>query len=507
MGRKIIILIWSLLLYSELFSQNEPSFIWEKEIELNFNFSPFYYTAAKIDDNIYMWLEGRDKTDHLKSAALIKSDLNGNLFYKNFFRRLNEYIFSPTYFLKHKDSIKLRGIFLWAIDSRGLSQYHQINIKENGQVSNFSVDSINAKLFGNPAYANSINDSIYIGAWYRYKQEDAQKILVFNNDGTYIRSLAIDTTGFIDSLQYVQQHYKLFPTNDGNFISFMYSPFDYKCGEYGCIDFAYFCKFNFDGKLIWKTNLGNEGFKRIHIYCTHQTKDSSFFVMGRVFNSGIDNAFYFAKINSKGEKLWSKIINYTFPRIMFNTDIGFTPLRNGSFYSIYGHIQTPIKGNPDASTFWLMNVDSSGNVVEEYKWTTKTLLNRIKSVIELDNGNLFLVGHDGSNFLYLAEIKPKLLTTINEQVLNDFKEDNIIINNFSNQEMIKIHLLDDNGISIYECQLMDIYGNILNKFTMKQDIELDTKTLNSGVYFIHFKDKSEQISSKSSFIKKLILLK
>lgn len=289
----------------------------------------------------------------------------------------------------------------------------------------------------------------------------------------------------------------------------MYSPFyfDYKCDEYGCNDFAYFCKFNFDGKLIWKTNLGNEGFKRIHIYYTHQAKDSSFFVMGQVFNSRSDLALYLAKIDSKGEKLWSKIINYTFPFTNLNPDVEFTPLRNGSFYSIYGRINTPIKGNPDASIFWLMNVDSSGNVVEEYKWNTKTLSNRIEKVIELDNGNLFLVGHDGRDSLYLAEIKPKLLTTVNEQTLNNLKEDNIIINNFSSQEMIKIHLLDDNGISIYECQLIDVYGNILKKFTMDQVIELDTKNLNSGVYFIHFKDKSEQISSKSSFIKKLILLK
>ncbi|MBX3044324.1 MAG: T9SS type A sorting domain-containing protein [Candidatus Kapabacteria bacterium] len=505
MRKLFLILFFLQIIALHHHTKANPNIVWEKELELNNMTGVWIYKLGIFDNELYIWLAGSNQNEPtLKAINNIKTDIFGNVIYNKKADQMkgrnggNSFIY---YFYRNNNYMEFRGIWNWA--PGGLSNYHSIKIQSDGEMENFHSDSSNKMIFYDPAYANSFYDSVYVGFFHAYKEENKQKLLVLNDDGEYIRDLQLDTAGINEPIHWDKQQYYLFPSSDKHIITTLYSPIDTKQDHYGWNDFVYICKFNLDGNLIWNSKLHNEGYKRLNIYYIRENTDSSFFIIGEVFNTLSDKALYFAKVNKDGIKLWSKTVNHADP--ITRIEQSFTPLRNGEFYAIYGRIPARTKENEEGSDFYMMIIDSSGKVVEEYSWNRFTNINAVKGVVENEDGNIIVLGRNGWDSYYLAEIKPDFLTNVaNESASREFR-----IGLYPNpaSDYVRIKTINYDSYMTALCSLVDINGKEVQKFNFTDEYDLSTKNLNSGNYILRINFINEFGLSSGTVTENILIIK
>lgn len=494
------------LLTNNAKSDNTPEIVWEKEIKQTT--ITLYYALGLFDNELYIWIDGTyPSSNGTFPINNIKTDLFGNVIYNKHFDREIISRISYPYFYKKSNSIYLRGIASKAWGSPIPARYHEIKILQDGDLENFMPDTSIAENFRHSAYPNSFYDSVYIGAFFSYNVSN-QKILVINEEGEFVREIIPDTTGFNEPIKENSQQYRLFPTFDRKLLTTFLSPVDFTYDFYGWNDYAFICKHDLSGNLIWKCRLDNEGFKRIHIYYINELPDTTYFVIGQVYKSPSDsslyNALYLAKIDKNGEKLWTKVIKYTKENVGLQQR--FTPLQNGKYFALYGRTLTPTENNPEASDFWLMIIDNEGNVSEENTWSTNIdNSNILHGVVEKGDGNIFVIGRNTTETFYLAEIKPKLLSDVS--IENIERKYDISVSPNPSADVLRISINNFNQNYYAKCSIVDIAGNEMLNFSMQNYYELNTININSGIYFLRFELINKTNSPIGTITKKINIIK
>jgi hypothetical protein len=494
--RKYKLLCVIIMLFSSQFMiKSNPNIIWEKEIKQTT--ITLYYALGLFDNELYIWIDGTyPSSNGTFPINNIKTDLYGNIIYnKHIDREIISRMMLP-YFYKKSNQIYLRGI--WNAN-KNPARFHQIKILKDGDLENITPDTSIVEYFRQSAYPNSFYDSVYIGAFFSYNEYN-QKILVLNDDGEFVREIIPDTTGFNQTIKDNSQQYRLFPTYDRELITTFYSYFDYTHDEYGWNDYAFICKHDLSGNLRWKCKLDNEGYKRIVIYYLNELPDTTYFVIGQVYNSTSDYSLYLAKIDKNGAKLWSKVIKYSKERILLQQR--FASLQNGKYFALFGRTLTGTDNNPEASDFWLMIIDNEGNVSEENTWNTNIdNSNILHGAVEKGDGKIFVIGRNTTETFYLAEIEPKFLSDVS--LKNIEEEFDISVSPNPSADVLRISINNSNQNYYAKCSIIDITGNEILNFKMQNSYELNTKSINSGTYFIRFELFIETDSPLGTITKKI----
>ncbi len=510
----LLYLLYFVVLSTLSFSQTQPKIIWEKQIPYDDSMHSYKSAMDRIGDEIYIWAEGEIASNKVnvpntKLAWNMKLDMAGNFIYKN--RIISETQFRRSFnnfhFFYDENGLKARGTWYWNLINRHPSQYIQFDIDENGNVSNFEADSSGKKIFRTPGTPKSMYDSVYIRYWSDLNFELKNAVLVYNSAGEYIREIELDVSSIGEEIESIDVtfFFEVYPTHDTNLIAINYSTFDREC-PYDCIEKAFVCKYNLSGKLIWKATINNDfDYDRMMIYDVYESEDHSYYIFGDLTRDAtIENVALVAKIDSSGNVLWNKTIKYANPRTNTYGNISnILPIRNGDYFVSYGFSLVKEDDDKSYQYYFLMIIDSLGNKCDEYNWVTDNKFCFLKSVIEKDNGNLIVMGVDSYYGIYLAEIEPDLITSVEN---NDKTDDNIVIispNPASNVLKITSLELEKN----YNCSFYDYSGRELFNFDMNNNYELDVSNYNAGIYFISFTPISDYPNANHTFMKKILISK
>ena len=248
-----------------------------------------------------------------------------------------------------------------------------------------------------------------------YDYDYKQILRIYDGSTNFVRQLILDTTGIGIPFQNSVSLSKIFPTKDTNLIVSLYGPTNYEENPYGRNEYNIICKFNLNGKLLWKFRLDHTGYDRLTIYYSNITNDNGFFLQGQLFK-GSERFLFFAKIDSVGKIEWSKIQNYSDKKI--NSYYKIQALLNNNYYAIYGDVPITINDTLKTVQFWMMIVDSNANIKEEYIWKNDSTDYSVNSISAKSNGNLLILGRDGGNKFYLAEISPDYITSVEKITYN-----------------------------------------------------------------------------------------
>lgn len=117
-------------------------------------------------------------------------------------------------------------------------------------------------------------------------------------------------------------------------------------------------KLDSQGNSTWSESYGGEGFERAK--SIRQTPDNGFIVAGNTNSYGAgDNDFWILKLNSFGEKEWSKAYGYD----GFEVANSICLTEDGG-YTVAGNIEA---SKFDGLDFWILKLTSSGEIASEWK--------------------------------------------------------------------------------------------------------------------------------------------
>ncbi len=483
---------------------NSPEIVWEKQIPItSYSLNPWAFMHYS-NDGILLWLGGVATKAPKSRYSILRTDKYGNNL-----KQIDyiDTISSNYYYAQINKSNNNYEI----IGSLSFGDYGITTIRKNLIDSNLNIVETfhnNNKLgyFNENTLISYHYDSVYVG--FRHTKSDSNELqhfqsqLVFGPDAQFARVLNFDTTGINESVQMSQSQTLVFPNKDRNLITTFQSPIDYALSSWGKVDYILVCNYNLSGELIWKckVDISTSGYETIRITKMHQTSDGSYLFYGyysRLNNSIREYHGFLGNISESGVLQWLNTFDYAYNTLIPATE----PLliNDGNYFVHYGYFW--IKPSTQRK-FWLMVVDKNGSKLDEYVWSTEDTDNGIIDLAETENGNLVLLGRDGWHSIYLAEIKLKFASGIKIQN-SPLKWLNVNLSPNPASEFINISIENNFFDYEYNCKLINLQGEIIREFSMKNELILDTKDLGSGSYYLNIRDTG----GKSNFTKLINIIK
>jgi hypothetical protein len=510
MFRKFLLIFLLLLIsLSNSFSISKPSIVWEKSYEFDSLTGIWLYSFAVFDHEIVSWVEGMNIKSKPNSAfAFVKTDLNGNLLVSKEYTREDQSMMRNFQFKKNSNGYTLQGLWMYPKQGGYPFRIFHYEIDESGNLNNTIPDSTKDSSYFN-AYPNFIYDSIYVALPYAkfltdiYQYEYKHLLHIYDNNYNFVRELFLDTTGLGMPIQSKTSLSYIYPTKEKNILVAFTDTLNFKEHPYGTVKYDLFCKFNLSGKLIWKCKLDQPGSNRFFIRQSYITKDNCYFVQGQLFKQE-EPFLYFAKINFDGQLIWSKLVKFSDNVLV--TPENMKPIKNGDYYAVYGWNHVEVEDKDEAKQFWMTIVDSNANVIEEHLWNTDITDNSINGIQELENGNLMIMGRDGWNKFYLAEMTPDYITDVEDIVSNE-KYFNVECTPSPAKDFIKISIKFSFDNYRFHCQLVNLNGEVLKEFEMAGDFILDTMDLIPGSYLIKISCLNSNSKAVKNITKKINIIK
>ncbi|MDT3741283.1 MAG: T9SS type A sorting domain-containing protein [Candidatus Kapabacteria bacterium] len=482
---------------SNLAYSAKPDIVWEKQYKFDSESVNPWIFMNYSDTGILIWAEGISSNSQNNTLSILHTDIYGNInVKKNYNKPENtDPIFINAKIFKKNNIYEIIGIY--SSDYSVPIKKFQIDTECN--VTGDLSDIENHEELFSIATPNYMYDSIYVGFRDMKYLDDSitivynQSHLVYDTDINFTRKLTFDTTGINEPLAMTHPQGNIFPNNDKSIIAMLSGPIDTKAGFFGKTDYIFLCNFNLSGNLNWKCKLDitETGFNRVQIVKVHHLSDGSYNFIGRLtrgnqFNT--ESAAIIGNITDSGQLNWSKVINYNSYKVIA-TKIP-TVINVGNHFVLYGYIH--ISDLPKRA-FWMMIVDKDGNKLDEYDWKTENDDNGIVDVQETESGNLIILGRDGWNSIYLAEIQPKLTSVKHNENLY-LKQLDIYPN--PSTDFIDIKLNNEASlIASREVQIFDMLGiKVMSESInlMNGSHRMNISGLPAGVYYIRIGDKVEK---------------
>jgi hypothetical protein len=489
----IILCILFLGINSNTFAIDKPDFVWEQHYSFpNTNVSP--WLSMKCSENeIMVWVEGYDSI--ARTYSVIKSDNNGNILIQKDYSRpdsIDAFLLSSRIFSKN-NLYEIFGLYANTINLMGpYLPLKKFEIDEECNVTGNISDLENKEQLISIASPNYLYDSVYIGIRDWYFLPDSvnigylQSLLVYDSDCKFIRKLTLDTAGINDSLNLRFPQVNIFPNKEGNIIASFQAKLQ-DTAVFGKTNYIYFCRYNLSGEMIWKSKLdiSQNGFTGMSVQKIFQREDGSYNFLGRLFRGDFNKSEFGAimgQISESGEIEWSKVINYESLDIVPSGEI--KVIGKGDYFVLYGYGFTGL----DKRHYWILIVDKDGNKLDEYKWNNEIDDNTISisDVQETESGNLIILGLDGRNSVYIAEIKPRFVNSVNDK---KSKSISITISPNPATEFIEITQPSE-GLEPSEgskVQIYDVLGVEVISVETQRAVSLqriDISHLPTGVYYL-----------------------
>ncbi len=506
-----IICLTSIFAINASIAQKRPDIVWERnDYKFDSLTNIWQYSLILIDDKINIWLEGNnienlDGGDLNKGGALVRTDLKGEVLSSVERFRGQDESFYFTFFAK-TPSLRLIGKWFWSYFRTGLQegQVRVVLIDENGDYEEKPPEKVDSTVYSYSVGISYVYDSLYVSVGSRrfdrtvYQYFYDQLIKVYDHDGNFVRDIFIDTAGFDAPINMGYPQTYVYPSDDNTLIGTLYGP-----GTRKSNDHVYVCKFDLSGNIIWKCKIKQEGYDYMILRNVFQLSNLDYFVQGSLTREASKEktkrtGIFLARLTKDGQLLWHKEYEFADGHKAYGT---IKPIRNGEFFVFY---RRALVDNGRKLSFFMTYFDVDGNKYDEYVWNTDPHDNQVVGVEELPNGNLIVLGRAGFETFYLAEIRPEIVTKVEESVMidNDFYE--MKISPHPGNAVLNISIVSTKQNVIANCSICDISGNEILKFTMPQFYSLNTKELSSGIYFINCEINN---NNKISRVTKKIIIK
>lgn len=286
----------------------------------------------------------------------------------------------------------------------------------------------------------------------------------------------------------------IIPTDDGNYLIGGYSSSndgDVTLNHVGSVDF-WIVKIDTSGNIIWQNTYGGTRDDRCRAII--QTSDGGFLLTGGTnsvdgdissVHGGINGDLWVVKIDSIGNIQWQNSYG--------GTD---TEGASSIFENNYGHIiitgttgsnDGDVSGNHGAGDYWQIELDSSGNLLQQkclggfgIDWNASSVLTFSGSTVlvgETESVNSGDVNgyHGGYSDLWLVKLSPMVANINNLQ---------LTIQNVSPNPTEKYFLIS-NLTGREKIELYSLFGILLEKWEyLSPNFVFDVSNFPAGMYFI-----------------------